>query len=166
MRDVGNEGANRQPSHNEAAAFEASRSDRDRTLDALRALEAALGAAAHGKEAEWLKPVTSTLLALDEAVVTERDESLRPDSLLSMIGRDYPRRFGSRVRQLRDLHDDIARQVQSLRAQVEQMDTEAIDVGDLRQRIEWLIRAIYHRRVRESDLVYEAINLDLGSAIS
>jgi hypothetical protein len=39
---------------------------------------------------------------------------------------------------------------------------ETADVADLRERLSWLIRAIRHRRARETDLVFEAINLDLG----
>jgi hypothetical protein len=157
------EGGSGHASREESVAFEASRSDRDRTLESLRALETTLGGAAPGREIEWLEQVLDALKSLEEVVTNERSESLRPDSILSMISRDYPRRFGSRVRQLRHQHEDIIRQIESLRSQIERLDKDAIDYGDLRRRIEWVMRAIHHRRMRETDLVYEAINLDLES---
>lgn len=145
------------------AAFKASSADRDRTLESIHALEAALATAGPGREAEWLRQVAEGLRQLEDMVMSEREESLRSDSLLSMIARDYSRRFGSRMRQLREQHDDIVRQIASLREQVtKQSAGEGPDVADLRQRLGWLIQAIRHRRAREADLVYEAITLDLG----
>ncbi|HEU4489211.1 MAG TPA: hypothetical protein VFS38_07995 [Actinomycetota bacterium] len=156
------ETADRRASPKEVAAFEASRSDRDRTLDTLHVLEEALGTAAPGREEKWLEDVLSDLASLEEAVSSERKESLEPDSLLSMISHDYPRRFGSRVRQLRNQHEDITRQVDSLRTQLEEVERDSIDFADVRQRVEWVIKAIRHRRAKETDLVFEAIDLDFG----
>ena len=146
----------------EKAAFAGTRADRDATLAAVRRLEAAAGMAGSGREVAWLEQVIADLQLLEEAVASERDEAQRPDSLFSMIARDYARRFGSRVRQLGEQHADIARTITSLRAQLGSMRDEAIDVAELRQRLGWLADAIRHRRARETDLVYEAIELDLG----
>lgn len=162
MRTPDPENTGGQPSSQQAAAFEHSRADRDRTLEALHALEQGLGGAAPGRELEWLQQVVPALESLAKALSQELTESNRADSLLSMISRDYPRRFGSRVRQLCEQSDDIYRQVMSLRTQLEEVDEDSIDFRDLRQRMAWLIRAIHHRRARETDLVFEAINLDLG----
>lgn len=144
------------------AAFAASKADRDRTLETVHVLESTVGMAAPGREKEWLQQVGSALGSLEDAVATERAESLRPDSLLSLIGQDYPRRFGSRVRQLREQQDDIGRQIASLRNQIDEVERD-VDFSDIRQRLSWLVRAIHHRRARESDLVFEAISLDLGA---
>ncbi len=149
-------------SQDEIAAFEASRSHRDRTLETLHALEESLTTAAPGREEKWLEHVVADFRSLEEAVSAERKESLQPDSLLSMISHDYPRRFGSRVRQLRDQHEDITTQFASLRTQLERVDRDSIDFADLRQRVEWIMKAIRHRRAKETDLVFEAINLDFG----
>lgn len=149
----------------EEAAFADSRAGRGTTLAALRRLEAATGMAGAGREARWLEQVVADLYRVDVAVAAERDDSARPDSLLSMIAQDYPRRFGSRIRQLREQLDDISRTINSLRAQLDSSSAEqAIDVADLRRRINWLADAIRHRQARETDLVYEAIRLDLGRA--
>jgi hypothetical protein len=59
------------------------------------------------REVEWLDQILADLWLLEQALSNELKESLRPDSLLSMIAQDYPRRFGSRTRQLREQHDDI-----------------------------------------------------------
>jgi hypothetical protein len=144
------------------AAFASSQTDRDVTLQAIHRLEAAAGTAAPGRESDWLEQVLADLRALEGAIAKEREESLQPDSLLSMIGRDYPRRFGARVRQLRTQLDDIGRQMASLRSQLEQLRDDDTDFADIRERLGWLVRAIHHRRARETDLVYEAVDLDLG----
>jgi hypothetical protein len=163
MSDVDRtEGVEGRPSKEESAAFQASLADRDRTLEALRTLEEALGAAAPGREPDWFERVIEAFKTFESVLSSERHESLQPDSLMSMISRGYPRRFGSRVRQLRDEHDTIATQVASMRTQLEGVDREAVDFSDLRQRLGWVMRAVHHRRARETDLVFEAINLDLG----
>lgn len=167
MIEPGSNGENRLESTSEqSAAYRASLFDRDRTLEALHALEAALGTAAPGREADWFDQVIGAFTTLESAISTERDESLRADSLLSMIGHNYPRRFGSRVRQLRVQIDDIIRQLEFLRAQLVQLDRDEVDFADLRQRLGWFMRAIHHRRARESDLVFEAVRLDLGETSS
>lgn len=141
------------------AAFEASRLDRDRTLQAVQRFERALAMAAGG--ASWLAEVVADLEALEAAMAEEREELNRPDALLAMIAAEHPRRFSSRVRNLREQYDDIIRQVASLRDQLAHVDA-APDAGDLRQRASWIIRALHHCRARQTDLVYEAIALDLG----
>ena len=163
MRD---EGTSRAATPREEAAFAGSRAGRDATLAALRRLEAAAGMAGAGREARWLGQVVTDLHRVEAAVAAEREESARPDSLLSMLAQDYPRRFSSRIRQLREQLDDIGRTITSLRAQLESSSSpdETIDVADLRRRINWLADAIRHRQARETDLVYEAIRLDLGRA--
>lgn len=142
------------------AAFHASRQDRDRTLQAIRDLEAALGMAAGGTG--WLEDVVADLGALEEAMKEEQLELNRPDSLLAMIAAEHPRRFGSRIRNVRGQYDDISRQVASLRRELGERDEGELTAGDLRQRAGWIIRSLHHCRARQTDLVYEALRLDLG----
>jgi hypothetical protein len=152
-------------SNEEAAAFAETSDGRDVTLAAVRRLEAAAGRAGTGRETDWLGQVAADLSVLERAVAAERHEASRPDSLLSMIARDYPRRFSSRIRQLREQHEDIAETIASLRTQLQSMrDEPTIDVADLRERLRWLADVVRHRWERETDLVYEAIRLDLGRA--
>jgi hypothetical protein len=110
----------------------------------------------------WLGDVTADLAALKEAMADEQLELNRPDSLLALIAAEHPRRFRSRVRNLREQYDDIIRQVDLIRAQLAESGAAIPDAGDLRQRTGWIISALRHARARQTDLVFEALELDLG----
>lgn len=142
------------------SAFTASRADRDRTLEAIHDLETALARAADG--AAWFPDVVTSLDALEAAMDVERHELNRPDALLAMVVAEHPRRFGSRVRNLREQYDDIIRQVSSLRSQLDTGGISPASAADLRHRAGWIIRALHHCRAQQTDLVYEALELDLG----
>jgi DNA repair ATPase RecN len=144
----------------QAAAFAASRTDRDRTLRAVHRLETALAMASEGNA--WLPEVTADLGALQASMAAERSEFDRADALLALIAEGHPRRFRSRVRNLREQYDDLLRQVGSLRDQLAHDHEAASDAGDLRHRIGWIIQALHHCRAQQTDLVYEALSLDLG----
>lgn len=141
-------------------AFSASREGRDRTLEALRRLEAALAMASISEE--WLDEVRADLSSLEETMSGERVELGRPDSLLSMIEAMNPRRFGPRIRGLQEQYDDITRQAGSLLSELSQAPNRDIDATDVRHRAGSLIRSIHNCQARQTDLVYEALRLDLG----
>lgn len=140
-------------------AFEASRAERDRTLLAVHRLESTLGAAAGGRD--WPERVSRDLAGLEEAVAAEGEEARAPDSLQSLIAAENPRRFGSRVDHFRRQFDDVAARISGLRKRLE-AGGFAPDAEDLRREINDIIRTIRNHRERESDLVYEALELDLG----
>lgn len=142
------------------AAFTASRTDRDRTLQAVHGLEAALARASGGEQ--WLAEVIADLERLESAMAEEQRELHRPDALLAMIVAEHPRRFRPWVRNLRSQYDDIIRQVASLRDQLEHAGESPPDAADLRQRARWIIGALHNCRARQTDLVYEALTRDLG----
>jgi hypothetical protein len=141
-------------------AFAASRADRDRTLQSMHRLEAALGRAADGEG--WLDDVMISLGMLQRAMEEEQHELERPDALPAMIAAERPRRYGSRIRNLREQYDDIARQVSSLLDQLDHAEESEVDAGDLRNRSSWIIRALQDCRARQTDLVFEALAVDLG----
>lgn len=144
----------------EDAAFLVSQSEQDRTLLAIHRVESAV-AKASGSE-QWMQNVTEELESLDAALRAEEEESSLPDALLSLLAGTNPRRFGVRVRHLRKQLSDLIRQVASLRQELGTDDPEGVDAGDLRHRIGWILRALHHYRARLTDLVYEAIERDLG----
>ena len=111
---------------------------------------------------EWLEEVIGDLRSLESAMRAERDELNRPDSLLAMIAAESPRRFGPRIRGIRDQYDDITRQVGSLLRETGPSERGTVDSSDLRHRCASVIRAVHHCRARQTDLVYEALRLDLG----
>lgn len=138
----------------------AARADRDRTLGAIRDLEVALGRAAGGED--WITEIGSSLRALSEAMSEEQRELQRPDSLLTMISAERPRRFGPRVRGIKEQYADIARQLGSFRRELE-ASGDVTDSGELRHRAGWIIRALHNCRNRQADLVFEALGVDLGN---
>lgn len=145
----------------ESEAYVTSREDRDRTMTAIRFLEAALARAA-GAES-WHEEVIRGLVDLGEAMSIEQAELDRPDSLLALITAEHSRRFGSRTRNFKEQYADIARQATSLRSQLETAGAGAVDADDVRHRVGWIINALTHCRARQTDLVFEALTLDLGA---
>lgn len=147
--------------HPEASrAFTSSREDRDRTLVALHRLESALAMASGTKD--WINEVMDDLRSLDSAMQIELDELNRPDSLLALIAAEAPRRFGPRIRGIREQYEDVTRRVGSLLRELELPEQSIVDPTDLRHRAGSVIRAIHHCRARQTDLVFEALRVDLG----
>ncbi len=147
----------------QGAAVAASRSERDSALVAIHELERVLGRASGGRG--WLDGVAGKLDELEEAMRTEQHELNRPDALLAMVVAEHPRRFSARVRNLREQYADIIRQVESLRSEIDATDEGAVEVGDIRQRAGWIVRALHHCRARQTDIVYDALVLDLGEEV-
>lgn len=128
--------------------------DQDRTLDAVHQLEAALGAAAPGREPAWRRDVLAALVVLDESTTQEQRNADEPDSLLSDIARTQSR-LRNRVRGVRAQYRQLRETIESLRRELTAEESN-IDFADVRQRLAWLLTALRHQRARESDLLYEA----------
>jgi len=139
--------------------------DQDRTLAAMHQLEAALGAAASGRQGSWWQEVVAALAVLDAATTDEEANAGRPDSLLSDIKRTQPR-LRTRVRGVRAQYAQLRRALEELRDEFSDAPDQAPDVADVRQRLAWLLTALRHQRARESDLIHEAyfdaFNADLS----
>lgn len=136
------------------AGLDAHVADQDRTLAAMHRLEAALGAAAPGREGPWRDDVLAALAVLDEATTDEHANAERPDSLLSDVKRTQPR-LRTRVRGVRTQYAHLRDRIRELRRELEAGEG-APDFADIRQRVAWLLNALRHQRARESDLIYEA----------
>ena len=137
------------------AGRDARRADQDRTLAAMHELEAALGAAAPGRESSWRAAVLAGLVVLDEVTDDEYANATAPDSLLSDIKRTQPR-LRTRVRGLRTQYGHLRQTITSMCAELGKPDEDGTDYADVRQRLAWLLTALRHQRARESDLIYEA----------
>jgi septal ring factor EnvC (AmiA/AmiB activator) len=140
--------------------------DQDRTLAAMHDLEAALGAAAPGRESSWLAAVLAALIVLDEATDDEYANASQPDSLLADVKRTQPR-LRTRVRGLQAQYAHLRQTISSMRAELATPHDDDPDYADVRQRLAWLLTALRHQRARESDLIYEAyydaFHADLGT---
>lgn len=143
----------------DSGAYEASREDRDRTMATIHELEAALARAAGADD--WHEGVIRGLVDLEDAMAIEQAELERPDSLLALIAGEHSRLFGPRIRNFKEQYIDVARQASSLRAQMETAGSD-VAAADVRHRVGWIINALRHCRARQTDLVFEALTLDLG----
>ena len=137
------------------AGLDARAADQDRTLAAMHQLEAALGAAAPGRETPWHDEVVGALRVLRDATAEEDDNANRVDSLLSDVKRTQPL-LASRVRALRAQYRQLRDAVDALLREIDGAGDRPADVADIRQRTAWVLAGLRHQRARESDLLYEA----------
>jgi hypothetical protein len=128
--------------------------DNDRTLAAMHQLERALSQAAFHRQRAWQLDVTKALEVLDNATCEELTNADQPDSLLSDIARTQPR-LRHRVHGLRTQYRNVRDTITALRRELDAREHD-LDVGDVRQRLAWLLTALHYQRARESDLIYEA----------
>ena len=77
--------------HEQRRTLAEHRADQDRTVEAVRQLNAALVAAASGRTPVWRRNVADALEVLHQAVTDEAAAHLAADSLLSDIARTQPR---------------------------------------------------------------------------
>jgi hypothetical protein len=141
-------------------AAELSRDARQASLHALHVLEYALAAPAPRRERTWLHRVVVALEALATALdaqIHAEDDSL---GLLSEIALCEPN-YATQICRLRPEPADLAIAVASLREQIEPSPELPIDTADVRDRLATLARRYRQHRARESDLVYEALGLEL-----
>lgn len=149
-----------QASDSSQNAFDSAQIERDRTLICVRQVEDALSRA--GGSETWHDDLKSSLSSLKAAMIEEQRELDRPASLLALIAGEDPRRFGPRVRGIREQYNDIGRQLDSFRQDLDHRGDAAADIDDLRHRTGWIIQALHHCRNRQADLVFEALGRDLG----
>jgi hypothetical protein len=143
-------------------AFGVSRADRKQSLDALQQLEVDAGTAAPGREADWLAQMRAALDVLEDALDEQARHSGLTDSLLSDIQRDEPR-LRNRVIQLRGRFGDLRDSLRQLRSALDTAAPDAVDVADIRRRLERFAAELRYQRAREADLIYEAYTVDLGA---
>jgi len=143
-------------------ATELSREARQASLHALHVLEYALSAPAPRRERTWLHRVTIALDALAAALdrqIRAEDQSL---GLLSEIALCQPG-YATQIHRLLQEQADLAIAVASLREQIEPHPELPIDTADVRDRLATVARRYRQHRARESDLIYDAIGLELDS---
>lgn len=145
------------------AAAQTSWLDRNTSLDALHALEAALSEPAPTRQGQWVAAVRAALDALLRALDAQAAGDSEAASLLSEIAEDEPRLI-PRVDRLRRQHRGLRQSVQAMLDELgAQAVHEQVDTADIRDRVAELARRLRHHRAQEADLIYEAININLGS---
>lgn len=139
-----------------------SREQRFTTLRAVHDLEEALAAAAPGREAAWSERVLEALETLEAALQAQADAADRREGLYADIRQMAPR-LEYRVAQLCEQFDSIRQSAASLRRQLRRTPQDPADFADTRHRLASLLTELRHYRARESDLIYEAYDVDIGA---
>jgi hypothetical protein len=135
------------------AALAARQADQDRTVEAMAHLNAALIAAASGREAVWRRNVADALETLYEAVTAESCAQGRADSLLSDIARTQPR-LRNRVRRLRLDYVRLSARIELASRTLG--ERREVGIAETRSQVGDLLSALQLARGCESDLIYEA----------
>jgi hypothetical protein len=146
---------------NGAELVDESRMTRAYMLSAMRALEVALAKPASCRETDWASLVLEELGALEDAMLRQLAELEGEDNTLAALARDQPRLL-PRIQQLRQQYGDLVRQVSSLRDQF--TADGAPQSEETRQRLAWILTALKHFQAKETDLMYEALHVDIGTA--
>src|SRR5438445_1389998 len=121
---------------NEQSNVNTSRADRERSLDALHALELLAGSASPGREHDWLAEVRSAIITLERALTIQEDNSTPDEALLSAIEHDEPR-LRRRVTELRQRYRAVQDDVTALSRQLDTIrPADMIDVTDVREKLE------------------------------
>jgi hypothetical protein len=144
------------------AAYDVSRGDRARSLDAIQLLEAMVGRPAPGRDSDWQADVVNALRYLEKALRQQRDTYEDPTSLLADIAHQHPR-LRTWVRQLHRQWSQLARDAESLREQLDRTDDVTWNYADVREELRGLLTALRHHRAREADLIFEALSTDIGA---
>lgn len=137
-----------------------SRHDRNASRDALHELENALSSPAPGRNRTWLANVAACIDHFLDVLGTQAGTDADSASLLSDIAIDHQRLQG-RIDQLRADHHAIVTELKTIRHTVAR-EPDDIDVAALRDQLAGTARRYRHHRSEEADLVYEAVNVDLG----
>jgi hypothetical protein len=149
---------NDEQTHDEQTrALAISRSDRDRALEAMQALEAATGAAGLGRDSDWRATVIGAFRQMQAALADQTATYEDPSSLMAQVALDDPR-LRTLVRQLHHRWSDLEGTAQTLADELHAGDSS---IADVREQVRWLMTALHHHRAREADIIFQALQIDI-----
>lgn len=135
------------------------RDEHDALLVAMHGLEAALAAAARGREQPWSERVLNNLRLVRQALHEHVASAEEPDGLFAEIDLCRPT-LVRRVEQVRCEHASLLGQGEKLLASVE---SNAPDCDDIRQQAMYLLNALRRHQAAEADLIFESFFTDIGA---
>lgn len=136
-----------------------SRHERNTSRDALHDVEDELSAPAPGRARQWADRVANTIDTFLDALDAQAGTDIADASLLSDIAEDHPR-LRRRIAKLRDDHASIIDDMLTIRQRL--ADPAEPDIDTIRNQISDIARRYRRHRSQEADIVYEAVNVDLG----
>ena len=138
-----------------------SREDRARSLGALHRVERLAGTAGPTRRNEWRDDLVIALDGLASSLYDQYERSAGDAGLLANLIIEAPNLAPS-VKQLRQAQSELLVALDDLRQELSDL-ARTVDVADVRRRVGELTRRIRELRAWEVDLVYEALDLDLGT---
>jgi hypothetical protein len=138
-----------------------SRTDRAKTLDSLHSVEAAAGAAGPPRPDEWRDDLLATLDYLAGCCHEEHLTSAGDDSLLGQVMLSAPH-LAPAIKHLRERHLELDDRINLLRMELAD-NSRSIDVAATRSELTEIAAMMRELRSWETDIVYEAYSVDLGS---
>jgi hypothetical protein len=159
-----------QPTARQTTLARQTRGEHDALLVAMHRLEAALAAAAPGRESAWNARVLKDLGGVQECLARHVASAEAPDGLLAEIDLSHPT-LARRVDRLRHEHADLLQQAGALARRVEEFwcvewatgTEERPDTADIRQRAARLLAALRDHQAHEADLILETFCTDIGA---
>jgi len=147
-----------------AALAQQTRHEHHALLDAIHQLEAALAAAAPGREQDWSQRVSTTLQTVADLLDQHILAAEAPDGLFAEIDILRPTLL-QRVERLRQDHADLLQQAKALQQHVTYYGIEETpNFQDIRRRATGLLNALRHHQASETDLIFESFWTDIGTA--
>jgi hemerythrin-like domain-containing protein len=139
------------------------RSEHDALLAAMHRLEAALAAAAPGREHPWNRRVLDHLRGLEGVLAEHVASAEGPGGVFGEIDQTRPT-LVRRIERLRREHADLLRQAQALqRLAAHYGEDERPDAADIRRRAAALLGALRHHQAAEADVIFESFCTDIGT---
>jgi hypothetical protein len=153
------------------------RDEHDALLSAMHRLEAALVAAAPGRQQAWGARVQDDLRLVQEALARHVASAEGTGGLLAAIDLSRPA-IVRRVERLRREHADLLQQANDLQRRVERLSSaewtayEACladevlddpDAADIRRQAAQLLNVLRSHQAHEADLIFESFCTDIGT---
>jgi hypothetical protein len=154
----------------QTALAQQTRGEHDALLVAMHRLEAALAAAAPGREQAWNARVLKDVRGVQEYLARHVASAEAPDGLFAEIDLTRPT-LARRVDQLRREHADLRHKAGALERRVEEFwcvewamgAEDRPDTADIRQRAARLLGALRDHQAHEADLIFETFHTDIGA---
>jgi len=134
---------------------------RQRMLSAMRGLENALAQPSFARWEEWHQHVSEMLEQLQIALRETREVSDQEGSLLTVLVTEYPR-LQPRCESLRSEYDTIQKRIEHLRQKFAEHEPSPSCIAEMRQKLADLLTAIRRVQADETELIFEAYQVDIG----
>ncbi len=147
--------------HVASEASNAAHQDRLRVVDLMYELEAALAAPSFSRVEPWYQQVRNQLQQLRAVLHTSREEINSKQGLFAEILEESPWLL-PRVEKLKDMYREVETEIDTVQQELDDRPVEPENVGDVRHRLGELLQKLREVQAAETELIFEAIGVDLG----